>query len=75
MSTARMAGLRIALIALFMGSAAHAQDAPAPQPVPKTEPQTEAPAEPAPDPAPAERNFKPSQDVSPDQEVDFPADI
>ena len=33
------------------------------------------PARPAPAPAPANRDFKPSESVSPDQEVDFPADI
>lgn len=56
-----------------------AQDRPSPPPAPRADGPSE-PAPPPPSPPPPEkttstREFRPSEDVSPDQEVDFPADL
>lgn len=60
----------VMLIALIALGGAQAQ-----QPESSSEPPTEdASPDASPQPAP-DRGFTPSQEVSPDQEVDFPADI
>lgn len=67
--SARLAAMSLAMLAPL----AMAQQQPEPPP--------ERPAESVPPsrsgqaPVPADREFKPSESVSPDQEVDFPADI
>lgn len=69
-----LAAMRAALLMLAWGAAGPlpAQDAP-----PPAEAGSGTPAErpPPAGPTPSERVFKPSEEVSPDMEVDFPADI
>ncbi|MGQ0700866.1 MAG: hypothetical protein ACT4PZ_21815 [Panacagrimonas sp.] len=51
-----------------------AQDS-APSPPPSAETKPEPPAKPDPKAQTFDKGFVPSEEVSPDQEVDFPADI
>lgn len=55
-----------------------AQDGPSPPPEPRAEEPskpTATPPSPPPGKTASTREFRPSEEVSPDQEVDFPADL
>ena len=66
------AGVLIAALPLVAASRAGAQAAAAPPPVSPTA--TPAPSAP-PDAPPPDRKYRPSEEVSADAEVDFPADL
>ncbi len=78
--------LRSAILAgcalgIFVFAELSADENPAPAPAPAKAPEPEAAAKPADDPSKAppspssNRIFKPTQEISPDQEIDFPADL
>lgn len=69
-SAARCLLLASIALAATAASAQTGGNAPAPPP---SEKKAETPHSDAPDPA--DRDFKPTEEVSPDQEVDFPADL
>ncbi|MAY25706.1 MAG: hypothetical protein CMK02_05335 [Polycyclovorans sp.] len=70
------AGVLIAALLLVAASRAGAQAPAAPPPVsPTATPAPSAPPDAPPDAPPPDRKYRPSEEVSADAEVDFPADL